>query len=360
MRAWPTRATRSSREKARVRLFSRSHASPVGHPHREAEDEAEADEEPGSRRTGAHVRSPLTLQSYGRPASLARAARRRHPPALRNRARKIVSWPGARRRPCRTPRPTALTCRPRLLADGASTASDSDSAQGPCFVLDLLRGWGASNRHAAPADVLDGTAQLDGRLSRRCRPPRVPCPAHPPTTGTTSTATAARRSGHLGPSVCADARWQRRLGPWQLVEQGLADDRRGHDGRDGRGGRQAERGVRDHRGGSRSAVRAAPAHGLRPTSRSARPATCCARPGTSDLADALQDELVGRNVLAGRWTFQVVEEFDDGYYFRFKRLERRVRDELMQGRRHVFEAEMKSDRRSGGRAGHEATPDDVD
>ena len=81
--------------------------------------------------------------------------------------------------------------------------------------------------------------------------------------------------------------------------------------------------------------------------------------GHGELADQLEKELVGRNVLAGRWTFQVVEEFDDGYYADFKRLEQRVRDELMAGRRHVFEAEMKADRRTDGRAGHEATPADV-
>jgi hypothetical protein len=81
--------------------------------------------------------------------------------------------------------------------------------------------------------------------------------------------------------------------------------------------------------------------------------------GHGELAAQLQDELVGRNVLAGRWTYQVVEEFDDGYYADFRRLEKRVRDELMQGRRHVFEAEMKADRRTPARPGHEATPDDL-
>jgi len=30
------------------------------------------------------------------------------------------------------------------------------------------------------------------------------------------------------------------------------------------------------------------------------------------VAERLATELVGRNVLPGRWTFQVVEEFDDG------------------------------------------------
>ena len=82
--------------------------------------------------------------------------------------------------------------------------------------------------------------------------------------------------------------------------------------------------------------------------------------GHEELARRLDEELVGRNVLDGRWTFQVVEEFDDGYYADFKRLEQLVRDELMQGRRHVYEAEMKADRRSAGRPGHEATPDSDD
>ena len=81
--------------------------------------------------------------------------------------------------------------------------------------------------------------------------------------------------------------------------------------------------------------------------------------GHAGLAEQLESQLVGRNVLAGRWTFQVVEEYDAGYYADFQRLEKQVRDELMQGRRHVFEAEMKADRRTDGRAGHEATPDDV-
>ncbi len=78
--------------------------------------------------------------------------------------------------------------------------------------------------------------------------------------------------------------------------------------------------------------------------------------GHSDLADRIQTELIGMNVLPGRWTFQVVEEYDDGYYARFTALERLARDELLHGRRHVFEAEMKEDRRTHGRPGHEARP----
>jgi hypothetical protein len=76
--------------------------------------------------------------------------------------------------------------------------------------------------------------------------------------------------------------------------------------------------------------------------------------GHHELADRIGDELVGLNVLAGRWTFQVVEEFDDGYYATFRDLERVVRDQTMGGRRHVLEAELKQRRRTRGRAGHEA------
>jgi hypothetical protein len=78
--------------------------------------------------------------------------------------------------------------------------------------------------------------------------------------------------------------------------------------------------------------------------------------GHKELADRLGDELVGRNVIEGRWTFQLVEEFDDGYYATWRALERAVRDETMGGRRHVFEAEMKQLRRTSGRAHHSATP----
>jgi hypothetical protein len=81
--------------------------------------------------------------------------------------------------------------------------------------------------------------------------------------------------------------------------------------------------------------------------------------GHTGLADKLDAELVGRNVISGRWTFQVVEDYDDGYYADFRRLEREVRDALVEGVRHVYEAEMKADRRTPGRSGHEATPDDL-
>ncbi len=78
--------------------------------------------------------------------------------------------------------------------------------------------------------------------------------------------------------------------------------------------------------------------------------------GHDAIADRLEQDMVGRNVLQGRWTFQIVEEFDDDYWSLLRDHERRVRDELLQGARHVFEAEMKEKRRTKGRPGHEARP----
>ena len=79
--------------------------------------------------------------------------------------------------------------------------------------------------------------------------------------------------------------------------------------------------------------------------------------GHDAVAARLEEQMIGRNVLYGRWTFQVVEEFDDGYWSGFREHEKRVRDELTGGERHVFEAEMKERRRTHGRQGHEATPE---
>ena len=78
--------------------------------------------------------------------------------------------------------------------------------------------------------------------------------------------------------------------------------------------------------------------------------------GHHAVADRLESEVVGRNVLYGRWTFQIVEDFDDNYWSVFRDEERRVRDQLQQGRRHVFESEMKERRRTQGNPGHERRP----
>ena len=83
------------------------------------------------------------------------------------------------------------------------------------------------------------------------------------------------------------------------------------------------------------------------------------RAGHTELADRIDRELVGRNVIPGHWTFQIVEAYDDDYYATFKRLEAEAREQLVEGKRHLYEAEMKEDRRTHGAPGHEATPDDL-
>jgi hypothetical protein len=76
--------------------------------------------------------------------------------------------------------------------------------------------------------------------------------------------------------------------------------------------------------------------------------------GHTATAERIERELIGRNVVPGHWTFQLVEEYDDGYYAEFRALEKAARDEHAQGRRHLYEAELKESRRTHGRAGHEA------
>jgi hypothetical protein len=78
--------------------------------------------------------------------------------------------------------------------------------------------------------------------------------------------------------------------------------------------------------------------------------------GHAELAEVLRRDVVGRNVLDGRWTFQIVEEFDDLFYGPVREAEQLVRDRLVAGRRHVFEAELKERRRTAGRPGHEWRP----
>ena len=78
--------------------------------------------------------------------------------------------------------------------------------------------------------------------------------------------------------------------------------------------------------------------------------------GHTELADRIDEQLIGRNVLEGRWTFQIIEEFDSGYYAYFRRFEAEARKELVEGKRHLFEAEMKESRRTRGLRHHEAQP----
>ena len=85
-------------------------------------------------------------------------------------------------------------------------------------------------------------------------------------------------------------------------------------------------------------------------------ADALAAAGEPDAADDLRAEVIGRNAIDGRWTFQIVEEYDDLYYTPVQARLLRLEQALMDGRRHVFESEMKAERRSRGQSGHEDRP----
>ena len=69
--------------------------------------------------------------------------------------------------------------------------------------------------------------------------------------------------------------------------------------------------------------------------------------GHAELAEEIDAGLVGRNVLPDRWTYQVVEEYDDLYWSVFREYENRARQTLARGRRHLHEARMRDDEQAG-------------
>ncbi|MFH8801006.1 hypothetical protein ACH4F6_15630 [Streptomyces sp. NPDC017936] len=79
--------------------------------------------------------------------------------------------------------------------------------------------------------------------------------------------------------------------------------------------------------------------------------------GHESWADRVQQEILGRNVIPGRWTFQIIEEYNRTYYEPFKQVERQALDDLADGRDHLYEAEMKEARRTVGHPDHTARPD---
>ena len=78
--------------------------------------------------------------------------------------------------------------------------------------------------------------------------------------------------------------------------------------------------------------------------------------GHAAFADDLDRDLVGRNIVADRWTFQVVEDYDANYWATFRDFDARARTELADGDRHVYEARMKQRGRTAGHPRHEAGP----
>ncbi|OMQ16067.1 hypothetical protein A7K94_0205050 [Modestobacter sp. VKM Ac-2676] len=78
--------------------------------------------------------------------------------------------------------------------------------------------------------------------------------------------------------------------------------------------------------------------------------------GHGAFADDLDRDLVGRNVIADRWTFQIVEDYDANYWSTFRDFDRQARDRFTDGDRHVYEARMKQRERTQGHPRHEAGP----
>ena len=67
--------------------------------------------------------------------------------------------------------------------------------------------------------------------------------------------------------------------------------------------------------------------------------------GHTEAATSLWDALVGRDVLEGRWTFEIVEGFDDDYYDIARSEITRLERALVGGRRHVHEEALRRRRR---------------
>ncbi|KOX26063.1 MULTISPECIES: hypothetical protein [unclassified Streptomyces] len=81
------------------------------------------------------------------------------------------------------------------------------------------------------------------------------------------------------------------------------------------------------------------------------------RAGHEKWADLVEREILGRNVIPGHWTYQIVEAYDETYHEPFRKLERDAVSALAEGRGHLYEAEMKERRRTHGHRDHTATPE---
>ncbi len=69
--------------------------------------------------------------------------------------------------------------------------------------------------------------------------------------------------------------------------------------------------------------------------------------GQDGLADLVEDILVGRDVLDGRWTFELVEAYDEQYWSAFRDVEAFTRRQTGL-EPHTFEAEMKVSEQTDG------------
>ncbi|GAA4990161.1 hypothetical protein [Streptomyces hyderabadensis] len=79
--------------------------------------------------------------------------------------------------------------------------------------------------------------------------------------------------------------------------------------------------------------------------------------GHPEWAERVRTEILGRNVIPGHWTFQIVDAYDRTYYQPFRDLEQAAVEHLAEGRRHLYEAELKQARRTRNHPDHTFRPD---
>jgi hypothetical protein len=63
--------------------------------------------------------------------------------------------------------------------------------------------------------------------------------------------------------------------------------------------------------------------------------------GHAELAAEIDECLIGRDVIPGLWTFQIVEGYDRHYWSVFRDVEQEARQRLGGVPQHLYEAEMK-------------------
>ena len=69
--------------------------------------------------------------------------------------------------------------------------------------------------------------------------------------------------------------------------------------------------------------------------------------GEDALAERVRRDLAPRDVLPGRWTYRIVDEFREGFLAPARAVEEDDRGRLAGGRRHRFEASLRDEHRDG-------------
>ncbi|MEU8946063.1 hypothetical protein [Streptomyces sp. NPDC048489] len=81
--------------------------------------------------------------------------------------------------------------------------------------------------------------------------------------------------------------------------------------------------------------------------------------GHHEQAARVERAIVGRDVIPGLWTFQIVDAYNSTYYEPFSAMEREIVDELAAGARHLHEASLKAARGTDLRPSRTASPPTV-